>query len=173
MVQSAAVLGLEAARGVGTASPRGFVPGHPLYNDKRGCSPPCRHPLPKMAPRSAPKKQPYLILRYAAAPKTSTTTTMTVAVMATMLPVGKGAIRKGSAQQSPNPHRHPHPTVWLCDGPTNITNILLLPPLPQHHRSSIEKGFPLTILSAQVFGVPRTLLQAGWDPSLLLLQYGD
>lgn len=35
----------------------------------------------------APRKQPYLILRYAAAPKTSTTTTMTVMVMATMLPV--------------------------------------------------------------------------------------
>lgn len=40
--------------------------------------------------------QPYLILRYAAAPKTSTTTTMTVTVMATMLPAG--STRKGSAQ---------------------------------------------------------------------------
>lgn len=48
--------------------------------------------------------QPYLILRYAAAPKTSTTTTMTVTVMATMLPAG--STKKGSAQllvPVPNP----------------------------------------------------------------------
>lgn len=64
--------------GLGTASPQGFAPEHHPCAGERGCS---------LGGGGAPRKQPYLILRYAAAPKTSTTTTMTVMVMATMLPV--------------------------------------------------------------------------------------
>lgn len=59
----------------------------------------------KASHQASTPKQPYLILRYAAAPKTSTTTTMTVMVMATMLPVEGPSVR---AVLSPQPHStHP------------------------------------------------------------------
>lgn len=69
---------------------------------------------------------PYLILRYAAAAKTSTTSTMTVTVMATMLPAGSS--RESSAQPSatlssaalgcnPAGHlQHGHP-LWASQSP--------------------------------------------------------
>lgn len=72
-----------------------------------GGAPQLEHPTGQ-----GPQKQPYLILRYAAAPKTSTTTTMTVTVMATMLPAEGASERVALSRPESQPHST-HPTPQL------------------------------------------------------------